>query len=592
MLAQNNLPTQSSTVYQPVQQKYLFETPGVVDRNSHWIDFWTVIIGIIIVVLIVWFILILFWPNPITNVDVVIIEKTDPVNNTVGSSDDGVVFVSNGDNLTDQTSCLLKSTRKWGANCSCFTPFYGPRCELESYSNKYNALGNPDLNDIIVDLSDQTPTDRLSFSLETTGSSQTSTLFGQQLFTNSISNDSERETVPSSQNIIQEPSTHELCTDMCDNDMECRGVIWTPAPGNNFGIEASLENKPKCQMIESSVIVKPENNIPYSSTIQSTLYLKNTFDPHFKDRVFVYKGDKGIRYWLETTYSDQFGINQGRTMFNQQLIRFNWTPTNLINNTGCRSTNGNITDNSSSCQFGSPWYGIFSDNSFDITNTNLIVELINRSGSGGPIKLNGSQQEFIVIGPLTSVINIPASWRQLWGAFTPSGSLSRPSRSLYLRQNRSDNGPFNNPSETNLASPQTNSPNSQTYQTSQNDQFNLSNSGETITTLYRNRVERNDTIINGSNITHTIRWNKLEFPANGIGRTIEINTDDTIRFTSNDNSYHDLASTNANWSTTSTPFNYGVANPFSAIIEFNTPGTYYIKDRINPLRIRMTIIVK
>lgn len=536
-------PIQYNFVPIPEQQEYLFETPGVVKYKSHWIDFWTIIIAIIIVVLFVLLFVILFWPNTITEVTVTIKETSDPVNSTIGSSDNGKIFLNNGENFTDQTSCILSSNRKWGNKCSCFTPFYGSKCQLESYSNNYNAIGNPDLNTLELQLSDKIPVERLSFPFE-----QNNNNYNLQQVFNQTS---------------QTNISDQLCTDICDNNNDCRGIIWTPAPGNDFGIGAIPDNKPKCQLIRSSVTVLPGNNIPYSSDVQSSLYMKTQYDPQFKDRVFVFMGNKAVRYWLQTTYSDTFGDNQGRTMFDGQLIRFDWTPTNVINTTGSVDTNGDTNTEL-------PWVGIFSDGSFDITNSNFVDQLITKHSDSinifgqTPFTLNNSQQ-YIIVLPNDTTINIPASWRQLWGAFTSNYT------------NSSNNQVNSQASEL------------QNYQTSRNI-INQSNQDSTLASLLRDTKQTrksNDLV----SVTHSIIWNKNEFPVNGSGKVININIGDKIRIMSTDDYYHDLVSTNSNWSTTSTPFNFGVANPFTSILEFNYPGTYYIKDRINPLLIRLAIIV-
>ena len=454
-------------------QKYLIETPGVVDNRSPWIDFWGIIIGIIITVLLALLISVLFWPNTITRNEVVIVDRDDPINNQTGSSSNGDVVLRNGSMFTDQASCTLASNRIWNTECSCVNPFYGPECELESHTDSYNAIGNPNLDDLILNLSNEIPVDRLSFPLNT----------------------------PTNNN------NNNLCTSLCDNNTNCTGVIYNTAPGNNFGIGAPSNAKPTCQLITGSVCVLPGNNIPYSANEQSKLYMKNSFSPNFKDRVFVYVGEKPVRPWLEDSYSDSFGDNRGRTMFENQLIKFNWTPTNVINGTngtngtngitgtnGTNGTNGSTGTNRTNGTNGStgtgnrnnqfnPWYGVFSNESFE-PNEGLLQQLINinrnRNGSNNqPLTITGSNQEYILISPTSSDINIPASWRKLWGAFIPSNDSDN--LNTIIERNNNFISPNNN-TDTIQSTVTTNSNNTiLRYRTSQN----APTENQTIETTYR-----------------------------------------------------------------------------------------------------------
>jgi hypothetical protein len=528
---------------QPVdQRKFLLETPGAVEYTSPWIEFWAIIIGIILIILLAFMVIFFVWPNPTTDVKVVVIDRPQPENSTAGASSDGQVFISNASNFTDQTGCFASSTRTWSNGCACIPPFYGPQCDLESYDQDYVAIGTPDINTIIADIGDPTSVDRLSFPIN-------------------IPMADDHPFFPVN---TPDMTNQVLCTDLCDAKSDCQGVIWTPAPGNNAGIGAPPANKPTCQLITGSVTVSPGSNIPYSSTVQSTLYMKSGSEPSFKDRVFVYTGTRAVRYWLDTSYSDAFGDNRGQTMFERQLIKFNWTPTRVINTTGCQ-------DSTSSCQFGNSWYGIFSNLSFDPSNDVLFRNIINQSIANSNTTISIDGQEYIVVAPGDRILSIPASWFELWGAFMP---ISVPSL------------PVTSASDT-----------AQSYQTSLDSSIvnELESANQSISSLYRRRNLNTITDdINRSNIqtTHIISWDRLAFPLDGSGNSIDINVGDKIRFISNDVGFHDLVSTDSYWFTINTPFNVGTAKPFSTTLNFNNLGTYYVKDRINPLRIRQIINVR
>jgi hypothetical protein len=520
----------------PERQKYLLETPGFVRQGSHWSEFFAIIIGLIFIAIIVLFVLAFFYPDDTDNevFDIVIVKDIDLTTDTTGSSSDGAVNINNGTELHDQSNCLLKSSRNWSTFCACRVPFYGPQCDLESYSSRYTNIGTPDPKTVISDLSDSIPVDRLSFALDDGGSS------------------------------ILDSDDQDLCTQLCDDDDSCQGVWWTPASGNNFGIGIDAifnpdidqtNEKPLCQLLKSPAVIVPGTDLPYSPTVQGTLYLKTTTDPYFKDRIFVYKGTKPPRYWLNTIYNDAAG-NQGRTMFNKQLIKFNWTPTNIVNNTGLLQTD--TTDLPFS---GAPWYGFFSNHSFDPSDEVLMNKLITQSNTNpNPIDMNGMQ--FVVVSPNDETVRIPASWRELWGAFQPIDLPTDPNGMI-----------------------ETSNADLITYQTG------LNTSGSVNTNTMYSLFDTTDGCPNTDPITHDISWNTGEFMVDTVS-TITIENGDRLRIISTDNCYHDLVSTDSRWFIINTPFNIGTSRPFRATLDFTRSGTYYIKDRNNPFRIRMRVIVK
>lgn len=535
--------TETLTYPSPDQQKYLLETPGFVRSGSHWPEFFALIIGLIFVVLIV--LLAVVFPHPdgtvIEVANITITEDNNLANDTTGASVDGLVNVNNGTELQDQSTCLLKSSRNWIGGCQCRNPFYGSQCDLESYSSHYTNIGTPDPQNITSSLSDRIPVDRLSFPLSEIGSAFAS---GQDI-----------NPTPT------EVQTSIMCTDLCDHDVNCQGVWWTPAPGNNFGIgidinhsvEPSMTGKPLCQLLNSPAVVVPGSTLPYSPEVQGTLYLKSTTDPHFKDRVFVYMGTKPVRYWLTPVYIGSTG-NQLRSMFDSQLVKFNWTPTNIINNTGTRSGESPTDDNP-------PWYGFFSDRSFDpsdVTLTNQLAMLSQSTRNSNPIDYQG--QQFVIASPTDDTLKIPAGWQELWGLFRPI-TLSTNSNGIEVpRATLTEYETFSGTSDTSTST-----------------MYSLFDTTETCDELVPT--------------VHDVRWDKERFPTDGSAMTIRISKGDRLRIVSTENCYHDLVSTDSRWFIINTPFNIGTSRPFRANLDFNRSGTYYMKDRNNPFQIRLIVVV-
>ncbi len=175
------------------------------------------------------------------------------IDDPIGASSNGIYTLhDDGDSFTDSASCKMASNTQWShLRCTCTVPFFGSSCTRESYSNGYQAIGNPSSDDITINVIDTPVVDALSF-----------------------------------------PVDDITCTGLCDDDELCTGVIFQST----------------CTLLSGDVIVSPNIIIPYSMEIDSTLYLKGD-DRHliFTDRVFIYTGTLPARYYLRTTVSSDAG---------------------------------------------------------------------------------------------------------------------------------------------------------------------------------------------------------------------------------------------------------------------------------------------
>ncbi len=508
---------------------YIVESKGVISSHSPWIFIIGIVVGIIIILLIVALIFSVFVKEngDFPDINTVIID--DEINDTTGSSADGTVKLNNGIAYQDMASCLAGPTREWTTGqsitfntCDCLDPFFDSECFRESYSDTYTSIGTPAQTNIIATFSNPQTIDRLSFPFTVNPGR-----------------------LPDEDELLI-PET--ICTKLCDQDRTCLGVWWIQAEPPLFGIDQPELQKPKCQLISDQVVVKPGTNIPYSSSVDSILYLKKNIDPEFKDRVFVYQGQKPLRYWTADSYSSPFGDNQSQTMFNRQLIKFNWRPEVVINVTGCDlSMNSN-------CPWGKTWYGFFSNQMINLTDNSLLKELIDISNLGNTNTINIRGQEYVVVRPKQTQLAFPTAWRELWGAFVDPSTIP--------------GIPLSNISVSSDVS--------------------ITN----VTPILNNTIfDSLDVTSRTSSNLKTVNLNTVTFPWTGEGKIIIIRVGDRIEIASTDRNYHDLVSTDSEWFIIGNPINLGVANPFQTTITFSRSGTYHLKDRMNPRIVRLTIQV-
>ncbi len=235
----------------------------------------SIIFGVILIILIL-ILVVLFInrrPPPIPDPNTIPNITVEGEQSTLGASDNGRVNFANGSFYLDSTACTTGPTRDWiqpgggQFQCTCISPFYGPQCNLESYDEEYLAIGQVDLDDVELMTISEEGVDRLSFPFE--------------------------------KQIGTVPNPQILCTSLCDSNDDCIGVIYKQASSPTYGLFATDDTeKPQCTLLQDSVLVKTNQNLPFNPLEQSNMYLKNGNVPVFTDRVFVYIGNLVLRYWV------------------------------------------------------------------------------------------------------------------------------------------------------------------------------------------------------------------------------------------------------------------------------------------------------
>jgi hypothetical protein len=216
------------------------------------------------------------------------------INYTVnaGASVDGIYAVSNGTALTTPIQCTKTATAQWITNyCQCIVPFYGAQCNLESQNLTYLAAGVPPAGSLLLPPTQTIITDRLSF------------------------------------DFANNPNVQTHCTDQCDANDDCVGVLWQEPPPLSYG---TATTSGVCTLLLNDVLVNPGQNLPYDPTIQSSLYFKSGNAPQFTDRVFVYYGTLPPRYWVGDMLVNGSSIVQ--TLYPNQLYTLFYYPQYQVNN--------------------------------------------------------------------------------------------------------------------------------------------------------------------------------------------------------------------------------------------------------------------
>lgn len=225
-----------------------------------------------------------------------------------GASVDGTFYDPNAcGSFTDAISCGSSDTRFWNprlgttGKCVCVAPIWGFHGNREAYDDRYLMLGSYDPNSVNITVLGSTGVDRLSFPLSN-----------------------------------EPPSGQSICTDLCNNDSSCIGVIYEIIPDSfdQFG-----DPKHSCTTLTGQVQVQPGNNIFFDPYIEGNLFLKKTQHPVFIDRVFLYTGTLVTRYWLRERIIQS--TTRQLTVLRNQLYRLIFFPENYINDgnlTGIYST--------------------------------------------------------------------------------------------------------------------------------------------------------------------------------------------------------------------------------------------------------------
>ena len=311
---------------------------------------------------------------------VVITEAISPepaLDSTLGSSETGMednpafdgIDLTNSVVCTSQVSEWIFTTAN-GNRCECLEPFFGPKCTRELYDDTYFGVGTTEIASLDFETLMTIEADRLSFP---------------------YINVSEI-IVPSDPEII--------CTTECDIREDCVGVFWPPVVEGQ-----TLFDKRTCTLMENVVNLRPEGTIVYNNNFDNTLFLKQGGRLRVQNRVFAFIGTLPLRYYLRDTYTADEGSDQMIAMYQQTQYKFSFKPQLVVNDTGCSAT--------SMCPFGEAWFGVFSQTALPITDDAAMRQII----------LNGTTEEFVVIPPGTTTLNLPEEWTVaigIFGAFLPT----------------------------------------------------------------------------------------------------------------------------------------------------------------------------
>lgn len=338
-----------------------YENSELSDKDTGWGTRFVILIAwIIIIGLIVWLIIIGIQSSD-RPVQIVYNQQSQLINpNTsiIGASSNGVVNLNNGLSYTSQTACNAGPTRIWGpvnsntSGCRCTAPFYEDNCFLESYNENYVAVGEPNLDNVTLPVTTEYLVDRLSFPW----------ISGQ----------------------IPAP-TQTICTDLCQIDDDCTGVLWTPPTPPDMGTSSTSG---VCTLLQGNIVVNDNQNISYRPLEQSTLFLKRNYHsgaPWFSNQVFMYNGHLPLRYWLNATYTSvtarMIRLTEGR------LTTLTFRPRNIINDPEL--------------------YGIFDQSPFSAAQAQEILQRY---------LLGQDVQPYIVLPP-NQQPNFPENWTLFSGMF-------------------------------------------------------------------------------------------------------------------------------------------------------------------------------
>ncbi len=217
---------------------------------------------------------------------------------------DGDLFYDfNAQEFEDGPSCNLNITSRWNADgCECIPPFYGNECQREAYADNYfeaGTIGERCVDGVEYKVLREVNADRLSFPFQ--GFGETS-------------------------------CDQTMCTQECDRDRECTGVVW-----NGSG---------KCTLICGNVYLEGSDDITWNRNCDSNLYLKNDdtckrknmkgrdvgFTRHLKfpDMVWVWKEALSLRYYLaDVSTSD--GIQAATPLMINVAKRLDFNPEGSAN---------------------------------------------------------------------------------------------------------------------------------------------------------------------------------------------------------------------------------------------------------------------
>lgn len=196
---------------------------------------------------------------------------------------------SNGSFYRDSLSCTSASgsdRRYWStstSSCQCKVPYWGDKCQYESYSSNYFAVGSPQPGDVTGSISRTVEAPNLSFNtqLSPIGSVTSTTVFVPTTTPMDTKTHEVKAVSP-----VPSASTQDTCTSLCDRESTCVGVYWD-------------SSRHKCSLLSSIPSIQENKSIPFHPYTDSTLFLKGQGSrPYTPNSVFLINGNVPLRYWL------------------------------------------------------------------------------------------------------------------------------------------------------------------------------------------------------------------------------------------------------------------------------------------------------
>lgn len=240
-----------------------------------------IIVTVIILVSLLLIIILYLTQQSFTNIDIVKINNFG-VNEQYpwGSSRNGIYEANNARDLNEINLCQLNPRAEWNqTRCVCKLPYFGSSCQYQTYDRSYREIGPIERPQWNLDLGLNYKTPWLTFNSD----------------------------------------DQESCTQICSNDSDCAGIIWTVDQQN-------------CQLLRDIPSLRNQQIPEYTTALtpgQQRLFLKQEGMPDLSDRVIISRGQPQWRPWLITSINNQWYSVQ--TIFPLRTVAINWTPDAAIN---------------------------------------------------------------------------------------------------------------------------------------------------------------------------------------------------------------------------------------------------------------------
>lgn len=358
-----------STVVYPSAYPTVYADPGYGNVSAIVLLLSIVIIAVVII----FFVFMTNSDNRETpNVNTMPIPPEPELDSLLGASETGDqdnpdfdgIAITNSVACTSQLSEWVFSTAS-GNRCECLQPFFGPSCTRELYNDNYFGVGATTIDNLDFETLMTIQADRLSFPYI---------------------------------DFSQAVSSEVICTQQCDIRDDCIGVYWPTEDSSK------LLEKRTCTLLENVVNLRPTGNIVYNNNFDNNLFLKPAQRLRVQNRVFAYIGALPLRYYLRDVFTNDDGADQMIAMYERTQYNFSFKPQLVINDTGCSNTSG--------CEFGEAWFGVFSQTALPITDDASMRQII----------LNGTTETYVVVAPGDTTIDLPDTWTVatgIFGAFLP-----------------------------------------------------------------------------------------------------------------------------------------------------------------------------